>query len=63
MLTWEQQPHNTKTDFDLAKAYFEAIVKATDTYEQNIGGGDAKHNKYKSANQMADYGNKIHNYI
>jgi hypothetical protein len=45
MLTWEQQPQNTKTDFDLAKAYFEAIVKATDSYEQNVGGGDTKHNK------------------
>ncbi len=63
MLTWEQQPQNTKTDFDLAKAYFEAIVKATNTYEQNVGGDDAKHNKYESANQMADYGNKICKYI
>jgi hypothetical protein len=63
MLTWEQQPQNTKTDFDLVKAYFEAIVKATDTYKQNVGRGDAKHNKYKSANQMADYGNEIREYI
>jgi hypothetical protein len=63
MLTWEQQPQNTNTDFDLAKAYFEAIIKATNTYEQNVGGGNAKHNKYKSANQMADYGNKIREYI
>jgi hypothetical protein len=36
---------------------------ATDTYEQNVGGGDAKHNKYKSANQMADYGDEIREYI
>ncbi len=63
MLTWEQQPQNTKTNFDLAKAYFEAIVKANDTYEQNVGGGDAKHNKYESANQMTDYGDEIREYI
>ncbi len=63
MLTWEQQPQNTKTDFNLAKAYFEAIVKATDTYKQNVGRGNAKHNKYKSANQMADYSNEICKYI
>jgi hypothetical protein len=63
MLTWEQQPQNIKTDFDLTKAYFEAIIKATDTYEQNVGRGDAKQNKYESANQMADYGDEIHEYI
>jgi hypothetical protein len=63
MLTWAQQPQNTKTNFDLAKAYFEAIVKVTKTYEQNVGGGNAKHNKYESANQMADYGDKIREYI
>jgi hypothetical protein len=63
MLTWEQQPQNTKTNFNLAKAYLEAIVKATNTYEQNVGGGDTKHNKYKSANQMADYGDEIREYI
>jgi hypothetical protein len=63
MLMWEQQPQNTKTNLDLAKAYFEAIVKATDTYEQNVGGGDTKHNKYKSAHQMADYGIEIREYI
>jgi hypothetical protein len=63
MLTWEQQPQNTKTNVDLVKAYFKAIIKATDTYKQNIGRGDAKHNKYKSANQMADYGDEIRKYI
>ena len=41
MLTWEQQPAATKTDFQLARAYFERLVKATDTYEQNAGGGTA----------------------
>ncbi len=64
MLMWEQQPQNTnKTNYDLAKAYFEVIVKVTDTYEQNVRGGTAKHNKYESANQMVDYGNKIREYI
>ena len=33
MLTWEQQPVATKTDFQLARAYFEHLVKATDTYK------------------------------
>jgi hypothetical protein len=38
-------------------------VKATNTYEQNAGGGTAGQNKYKSANQLANCGNKIRNYI
>jgi hypothetical protein len=63
MLTWERQPTATKTDFDLAKAHFEAIVNATDTYKQNAGGGTAGRNQYKSANQMADYGDEIREYI
>jgi hypothetical protein len=63
MLTWEQQPAATKTDFNLAPAYFKRIVKATDTYEQNVSGGTAGHNRYKSANQLAKYGNKIREYI
>ncbi len=50
MLTWEQQPAATKMDYDLARAYFECIVKATDTYEQNAGGGMAGSNCYESAN-------------
>ena len=37
MLEWEMQPDNTKEDYALARAYFETIVKATDTYEQNSG--------------------------
>ena len=44
MLTWEQQPPNIKTDYVEAKNYFERIVKATDTYEQNAGGGTAGRN-------------------
>ncbi len=60
---WEQEPSATKTDFTLAKVHFEAIVKATNTYEQNAGGGTTGRNQYNSANQMADYGNEIREYI
>ena len=63
MLTWEQQPPNIKTDYDEAKSYFERIVKATDTYEQNAGGANAGRNRYESANQMAEYGDEIREYI
>jgi hypothetical protein len=49
--------------FTLAKAHFEAIVKATDTYKQNTGGKTMRRNQYNSANQMADYGDKIPKYI
>jgi hypothetical protein len=63
MLTWERQPAATKTDFDLAKAHFKEIVHATDTYEQNAGGGTAGRNQYESADQMADYGDEIREYI
>jgi hypothetical protein len=63
MLMWEEPPAATKMDYDLARAYFERIVKATDTYEQNAGGGMAGRNRYESANQLAKYGNKIREYI
>ncbi len=63
MLTWEQQPTLIKTNFDLTKTYFEAIVKATNVYEQNTGGGSTRGNKYKSENQMADIGNKLREWI
>jgi hypothetical protein len=63
MLTWEQQPVATKADYNLAQAYFKRIVKATDTYKQNAGGGTAGHNCYKSANQLVEYGNEIREYI
>ncbi len=59
----EQQPTATKTNYNLAQAYFECIVEATNTYEQNAGGGTAGRNRYESANQMADAGHKIHEYI
>ncbi len=63
MLEWEKQPNATKTNYDSAKDHFEALVKVTDTYEQNAGGGTAGRNKYKPANQLADYGNEIREYI
>jgi hypothetical protein len=63
MLTWEREPSATKTDFTLAKAHFEAILKATNTYEQNTGGGTTGRNWYDSVNQMADYGDEIREYI
>jgi hypothetical protein len=63
MLTWEQQPPIIKTDYAEAKNYFERIVKATDTYEQNACGGTAGRNRYESANHMADYGDEIREYI
>ncbi len=63
MLTWEQQPTTSKTDYNLARAYFKRIVKATDTYKQNAGGGTTGRNCYESANQMADIGDVIREYI
>ena len=38
-------------------------MKATDTYVQNAGGGTAGRNKYESANNMADIGDEIQEYI
>jgi hypothetical protein len=63
MLMWEQQPIATKIDYNLVRAYFDCIVKATDTYKQNAGGGAAGHNCYESANQMANVGDEIREYI
>jgi len=63
MLTWEQQPPNIKTDYVEAKNYFERIDKATDTYEKNAGDSTAGRNRCESANQMADYGDEIWEYI
>jgi hypothetical protein len=63
MLTWEQSSAIIKTDFEQTKAYFEKIVKATNVYKQNSGSNSAQCNKYKSANQMANYGNKLQELI
>jgi hypothetical protein len=53
----------TKTDYNAAKNYFEALVKATDTYVMNAGGVTTGRNNYESANQLADYGEEIWEYI
>jgi ribosomal protein L31 len=63
MMEWEQQTINIKTDYVLAKHHFELKVKAHDTYSQNSSGGAAGRNKYESANNMADIGDEIKNYI
>ncbi len=47
----------------LAKQYFEALVKATNTYKQNMGDGTAGQNKYESANQLVDCDDEICYYI
>ncbi len=63
MLDWEKKPWVTKADYVAAKDYFEELVRVTDTYAQNAGGGTAGRNKYESANQLADIGNEIREYI
>jgi len=63
MLDWEKKPAIIITNYYNAKDYFEALVKAADTYAQNAGGGTAGRIKYESANNMADIGNKIREYI
>ena len=63
MMEWEQQPINIKTDYDLAKNHFELKVKVHNTYIQNSSSGTAGRNKYESANNMADIGNEIKDYI
>jgi len=63
MMESEQQPINIKTDYDLAKNHFELKVKVHDTYIQNSSSGAAGHKKYESANNMADIGNEIKDYI
>jgi hypothetical protein len=50
-------------DYNAAKNYFEALVKATDTYVMNAGGGTTRRKKYESANQLVDYGKEIWEYI
>ena len=63
MLNWEKKPIIIKSNYVDAKDYFEALVKATDTDAQNAGGGTAGRNKYESANNMADIGDEIREYI
>ena len=63
MMDWESKPTVIKTDYVQAKAHFEALVKAHDTYAQNSGGGTAGRHAYESANSMADLGDEIKKYI
>jgi hypothetical protein len=63
MLTLEQSSAIIKTGFNQAKAYFEKIVKATNVYKQNTSANSVRCNTYKSANQMANYGNKLQEWI
>ncbi len=63
MMEWEQQPKITKTDYALAKIWFEMRVKAHNMYIQNSGGGTAGRHNCESANSMADIGNEIKDYI
>ena len=63
MLNWEKKSTAVKSNYTNAKTYFEDLVKATDTYEQNAGGGTTSRNKYESANQLADCGDEIRDYI
>ncbi len=63
MPNWEKKSTAVRSNYNNAKTYFEDLVKATDTYEQNAGGGTTSRSKYESANQLADCGNDIRDYI
>jgi hypothetical protein len=62
MLYWENKPINIKDDYNKAKLYFEGLDRDFETYTQNSGGDSGKRG-YKSANQMADFGDEIRKYI
>jgi hypothetical protein len=62
MVDWENKPINIKDNYNKAKLYFEGLVQDFETYTQHSGGDSSKRG-YKSANQMADVGNKIWIYI
>jgi hypothetical protein len=61
MMNWENQPAATKTDFNLARDYFEKLIKSYDTYKQNAGA--ATKNTYDSASRLANVGDEIREYI
>ena len=63
MLEWEKQPISTKTNWLPAKAYFKDLIKATDTYLQNVGRNTSSRNRYESASNIADAGDEIREYI
>ena len=62
-MEWEQQLNITKTGYKLAKIWFEMRLKAHGTYIQNSGGRTAGRHNYKTANSMANIGDKIKDYI
>jgi hypothetical protein len=62
MTIWENKDELTKNNYAKAKLYFERLITDAETYAQNSGGMVGKKG-YKSANQMADVGNKIRKYI
>jgi hypothetical protein len=57
MMSWENQPMVTKTNFTLALEFFEKLIKSDDTYEQNAG--VASKNAYDSTSRLADVGNEL----
>jgi hypothetical protein len=59
---WENKPINIKDDYNEANLYFEGLVRDFEIYTQNSGGNSGKRG-YKSANQMADFGDEIRKYI
>jgi hypothetical protein len=61
MMNWENQPAATKTDFTLARDFFEKLIKSYDTYKQNSGA--ASKNTYNSTSRLADVGDKLRKYI
>jgi hypothetical protein len=62
MVARENKTVAIKEDYDWAKKYFEDLVHDFETYTQNNSGAAAKAG-YKSANQMANVGDKIRKYI
>jgi hypothetical protein len=59
---WENNDKLTKNDYAEAKLYFKRLITNAETYAQNSSGMAGKKG-YKSANQMADVGDKIRKYI
>ncbi len=62
MVDWENKPINIKDNYNKAKLYFEGLVQDFETYTKNSGSNSRKRG-YKSADQMADFGEEIRKYI
>ncbi len=62
MTIWENKGELIKNDYAKVKLYFERLITDAETYAQNSGGMVGKKG-YKSANQMANVGDKIRKYI